>query len=1198
MAKKTNEEIRTEVEVDASGVVKGVNEGAKAMGKLDKSFDEAADGMNKSGKKMQEDGENVKKTFSGIGEKIGELKPVFATALAGAGVIATDLAKDVAKSQMKIQNSFGLTGSEAKKLNSNVKNVWKDGFGDSMEEVSDTLIKVKGQLKKLDGKELEEATKYAQVYSDTFDADVTESLRGVNALMTAYGMNAEEAFDYMTVGAQNGLNKTDELGDNLAEYATLFQENGYSANEMFDILQAGLDAGAYNLDKVNDLVKEFGIRIADGSVQKAVEGLGGSFNKTFKQMKKDGASNKEIFKALSKEIGKLKTEQEKAAAVSAIFGSMGEDAGTKVIEAMGNVKSSYNDVSGAAKKMTDNVQQSTFTKMKKTAREFGMALEPIAEIGLDLAEEVLPLLDKSTEALSNTWNSLSPDIQKGVGILLSLAAAGAGGKLALGGLTSILGGMMNPLNLFTKSGKGATEATEEAGEAALKSGGKFGKLGSKILGSTSSFGPWGLAIGAGALVLGGLTYELAKNMQQVGKWGTTLDSETEKTLSSFKGFSDQATGALKTFSDNTDTAAESAKTAFSGMAKEVQKSANKAISALTEEYNNLPPAVQAIMKQSYDTQAEQIKRGNKRVQDGTKAAIDIYENAAKENRDLTTNESAYVVQVQKDAMMQELQNVKMSKSQEKAVRAAMEGDITKLSKRELQNRANDLGDNLEKQKAVFDKQKKIIQDNAEAGKITSKQEQDALKALNEAYSESTSEQAQSYYEMKTQAGVAYDDIKEVLGWWGGDLDSLGLNTSETADKVSGAMSKMAQDVLTDSGVWNNLSFKTHQAIINSNSTEEIKKALKDTKLWDSFDLKTQKAILKSNSGEEVKKALSDMGIWNDLSPKIQKALLETNSSEEIQKVLSDVSTWEGMNPKLQKLLMESNTSSVLKEAIVDADAWSTLPPATRSLILDSNSTEELVKIMNDNDLWESIPWHDKFAKLDTNSQATITNALIDNKDWNSLFYVIQDATLNSNSRKTIAQVLKDKGIWDTLNPKLQKFLTDTNADATAWEAQVAANRFNGMPLNKRNFNTSTNAGGTQFALDTLGDAWDDVYNRPGQKTFNVDVYANGFNSLESNLTKFGSHANGTPNFKGGLTTLHERGDEIYQLPTGTTITPHSLSQAMAERAGVEYAKNTTNNSRSFKQAIHIENFNNNTQQDIRRLMQEFSKEAKRQNAWR
>lgn len=103
--------------------------------------------------------------------------------------------------------------------------------------------------------ELEAITKKAIILEETMGMDMTETLRGVNSLMQTYGITAEEAFDYITVGAQNGLNKTDELGDNLAEYATLFEENGYSADEMFAILQAGLDGGAYNLDKVNDLVK-------------------------------------------------------------------------------------------------------------------------------------------------------------------------------------------------------------------------------------------------------------------------------------------------------------------------------------------------------------------------------------------------------------------------------------------------------------------------------------------------------------------------------------------------------------------------------------------------------------------------------------------------------------------------------------------------------------------------------------------------------------------------------------------------------------------------------------------------------------------------------------------------------------------------------------------------------------------------------
>ena len=79
--------------------------------------------------------------------------------------------------------------------------------------------------------------------------DMTESLRGVQNLMTHFGMTSDEAFDYISSGAQNGLNYTDELGDNIAEYAGKFAEAGYTADEYFQLLQNGSDGGAYNLDK-------------------------------------------------------------------------------------------------------------------------------------------------------------------------------------------------------------------------------------------------------------------------------------------------------------------------------------------------------------------------------------------------------------------------------------------------------------------------------------------------------------------------------------------------------------------------------------------------------------------------------------------------------------------------------------------------------------------------------------------------------------------------------------------------------------------------------------------------------------------------------------------------------------------------------------------------------------------------------------
>ena len=77
--------------------------------------------------------------------------------------------------------------------------------------------------------------------------------------------------DYIVKGTQNGLDKTNELGDNLSEYSGKFAQAGYSASEYFQLLQNGLQGGAYNLDKVNDAINEVTTRLADGTIGDSID---------------------------------------------------------------------------------------------------------------------------------------------------------------------------------------------------------------------------------------------------------------------------------------------------------------------------------------------------------------------------------------------------------------------------------------------------------------------------------------------------------------------------------------------------------------------------------------------------------------------------------------------------------------------------------------------------------------------------------------------------------------------------------------------------------------------------------------------------------------------------------------------------------------------------------------------------------------
>ncbi|EEO1927834.1 phage tail protein [Listeria monocytogenes] len=312
----------------------------------------------------------------------------------------------------KFNNNFDLTGKAAERTKDSIVDFYNTGLVDSYEEAGEALTQTKRQLQNLNDTDLASVTEKSVAFSKTFDADMTESLRGANALMETYGMTGEQAFDIMTVGAQNGLNKTDELGDNLAEYASQFEQNGYSAQGMFETLEAGLSGGAYNLDKVNDLVKEFGIRISDDSIGKAVEGLGGKWKSMYDDMKKSGMDNNEIFASLATEINKVGDEQERASIVSAIFGSLGEDNTVKVITAMGDlngelgeVQGKYDDVKGASDKLTEGGTEQNLTKMW---HELQTALMPIGEYLLELANAIIPKVVEVIKDLKKWFDDLSP----------------------------------------------------------------------------------------------------------------------------------------------------------------------------------------------------------------------------------------------------------------------------------------------------------------------------------------------------------------------------------------------------------------------------------------------------------------------------------------------------------------------------------------------------------------------------------------------------------------------------------------------------------------------------------------------------------------------------------------------------------------------------------------------------------------------
>ena len=426
--------------------LEATNEALKAQG--DVSIDTA-----KKLQKIEEAGDKIK----GVGEKmsVGVTAP-----LVGIAAVGVKTANELSTSQTQIQAAFNLTESEAKNLNQAVEDVFASGMVESIDESKEAVIQLINQMPKLkneSSKSIKDIILQAKSLEETFGSDTEETLKGANALMINYGMSGQEAMDMITVATQNNLDKSHELGDNLAEYAIQFKQNGYSAQEMFEVLESGLKGGAYNLDKVNDLAKEFGIRISDGSIQSAVQDLGGEWEELYTKMKDGGSSNEEIFAALAEKISKVGDDTQKATLVSTIFGSLGEDNAAKVIEAMAGlsketegVKGTYDDVTGASKKLADQLEET---------KTYQKAMNDLTVASIDVGKAFTPYIQMAADAISSfaQWfQSLDTNTKNWI-VTIGLVVAAVGPTLVVlgtlaGSVSKLAGGVQGFIGIWSKLG--------------------------------------------------------------------------------------------------------------------------------------------------------------------------------------------------------------------------------------------------------------------------------------------------------------------------------------------------------------------------------------------------------------------------------------------------------------------------------------------------------------------------------------------------------------------------------------------------------------------------------------------------------------------------------------------------------------------------------------------------------------------------
>ncbi|MDF9504696.1 phage tail tape measure protein [Bacillus cereus] len=364
-----------------------------------RSGSQAADGMAEINKKLDMNNlMEAAEVLQGISEKLIEM---------GKSIVNTAIEFD--GSQRKIQASLGLTGKGAENLQKIAVDTWKKGFGENLEEVDNALIKVYQNMRDVPHEELQGASENVLTLAKVYDVDLNEATRGAGQLMSQFGLSTQETFDLLAAGAQEGLNYSDELFDNLSEYAPLFKQGGFSAQEMFTILANGTKSGSYNLDYINDLVKEFGIRVQDGSkgVSEGFGDLSEETQKVWKSFNEGKGTAADVFNAVLGDLQKMDDKVKANQIGVALFGVKWEDMGAEAVLSLNNVHGGLGDVTGRMDEMKKLQEESLGQQFQKALRETQAALEPLGKKFAELAKDILPPIVDGVKAVMDWFSKLS-----------------------------------------------------------------------------------------------------------------------------------------------------------------------------------------------------------------------------------------------------------------------------------------------------------------------------------------------------------------------------------------------------------------------------------------------------------------------------------------------------------------------------------------------------------------------------------------------------------------------------------------------------------------------------------------------------------------------------------------------------------------------------------------------------------------------
>ncbi len=361
-------------------------------------------------------GESFASKLGGVFSKVGKGALVLGGTLATAATAIGGLAINSQKNMDQAMNSFiaqtGIAKNESAEWKKALEDIYKGNYGESFEDIANSMALASQELYEFDPSQIKAVTENALALRDTFGVEVNESIRASKALITQFGISADEAYNLMAQGAQNGLDFSGELVDNINEYSVQFGKLGLSAEDMFNIFQSGSDAGAWNLDKIGDAVKEFSIRAIDGS-NTTIEGftkLGLNSDEMAKKFAAGGDTAKKAFYETIDAIKAMDDPVQQSIVGVDLFGTMWEDLGPEVVTQLGSIRDMYDGTADSMNKIKEVKYDDIGSMFEGLKRNVEMLLLPLGNALMPLIVSIMNLVLNNMPLIEGLINQLTPVI--------------------------------------------------------------------------------------------------------------------------------------------------------------------------------------------------------------------------------------------------------------------------------------------------------------------------------------------------------------------------------------------------------------------------------------------------------------------------------------------------------------------------------------------------------------------------------------------------------------------------------------------------------------------------------------------------------------------------------------------------------------------------------------------------------------------